>query len=93
MNIKDIKHIADIAQIAFTDEELKGFEKDFTETFKMVDRIREVDTEGIETTFHVNNTENNLREDKIKESLTQKEATENTVDEKYGYFKIVKFVE
>lgn len=93
MKISEIKHIADIAKIDFTEEELMGFEKDFSETMELIDKIREIDTEGVKTTFHVNDTENNLRKDEVIETLSQKEATENTVDEKYGYFKIVRFVE
>lgn len=93
MKISEIKHIADIAQIDFSEEELKGFEKDFSETFEMIDKIREVNTDGVEMKFHVNDTENNLREDKPVVTLTQEEAVENTVDEKYGYFKIVRFVD
>lgn len=93
MKISEIKHIADIAQIDFSEEELKGFEKDFSETMELIDKIRDIDTEGVDITFHVNDTENNLRKDIVGDSLTQEEATENTVDEKYGYFKIVRFVE
>ncbi len=93
MKINEIKHIADIAQINFTEEELMGFEKDFSETMELIDKIREIDTDGVETTFHVNDTENNLRKDEVGVSFSQEEATKNTVDEKYGYFKIVRFVE
>lgn len=93
MKISEIKHIADIAQINFTEEELKGFKKDFSETMDLIDKIKQIDTEGVGSTFQVNDTENNIRTDKVGVSLTQKEATENTVDEKYGYFKIVRFVD
>lgn len=93
MKISEIKHIADIAQIYFTEEELQGFQKDFTETMELIDNIKEIDTDGVDITFHVNDTENNLRKDTVEKSLAQEEATKNTVDEKYGYFKIVRFVE
>ncbi|SHH43159.1 aspartyl/glutamyl-tRNA(Asn/Gln) amidotransferase subunit C [Anaerosphaera aminiphila DSM 21120] len=93
MKRSEIKHIADIAQIDFTEEELANFEDSFVETMDLINKIKEIDTDGVESTFRVIDEVNNLREDEVGKSLTQKEAVENTVDEKYGYFNIVKFVE
>lgn len=93
MNKEDIRHIANIAQIDFTDEELDKFAPSFDENIELVNKIKEIDTDGVEMVFQVNGTENNIREDKTGESLTQEEALENAATKKYGYFKIIKFVE
>lgn len=93
MNKEDIRHIADIAQIDFTDEELDKFAPSFDENIELVNKIKEIDTEGVEKVFQVNGTENNIREDKTGESLPQEEALENAATKKYGYFKLIKFVD
>ncbi|MEQ3346122.1 Asp-tRNA(Asn)/Glu-tRNA(Gln) amidotransferase subunit GatC [Peptoniphilus senegalensis] len=93
MNKEDIRHIADIAQIDFTDEELDKFAPTFEENIELVNKIKEIDTEGVEKVFQVNGTENNIREDKTGESLSQEEALENVATKKYGYFKLIKFVD
>ncbi|MBS6534344.1 Aspartyl/glutamyl-tRNA(Asn/Gln) amidotransferase subunit C [Peptoniphilus harei] len=93
MNKEDIRHIANIAQIDFSDEELEKFAPNFDEIIELVNKIKEVDTEGVEEVFQVNGTENNIREDKTGESLSQEEALENAATKKYGYFKLIKFVE
>lgn len=93
MRIEEIKHIADIAQIDFSEEELQNFEKKFTDTLLLIENIKSIDTEDIEKVFQLNGTKNNTREDKIKESLKNSEATKNTASEKYGYFKLIKFVD
>lgn len=93
MNKEDIKHIANIAQIDFTDEELDKFAPSFDENIELVNKIKEIDTEGVEKVFQVNGTENNIREDKTGESLSQEEALENAATKKYGYFKLIKFVD
>ncbi|MBS4882219.1 Asp-tRNA(Asn)/Glu-tRNA(Gln) amidotransferase subunit GatC [uncultured Peptoniphilus sp.] len=93
MNKEDIRHIADIAQIDFTDEELDKFAPSFDENIELVNKIKEIDTEGVEKVFQVNGTENNIREDKTGESLSQEEALENAATKKYGYFKLIKFVD
>ncbi|SPY32215.1 Aspartyl/glutamyl-tRNA(Asn/Gln) amidotransferase subunit C [Peptoniphilus harei] len=77
MNKEDIRHIANIAQIDFSDEELEKFAPNFDEIIELVNKIKEVDTEGVEEVFQVNGTENNIREDKTGESLSQEEALEN----------------
>lgn len=93
MNKEDIRHIANIAQIDFTDEELDKFAPSFDENIELVNKIKEIDTEGVEKVFQVNGTENNIREDKTGESLSQEEALENAATKKYGYFKLIKFVD
>lgn len=93
MNKEDIRHIANIAQIDFSDEELEKFAPGFDEVIELVNKIKEIDTEGLEEVFQVNGTENNIREDKTGESLSQEEALENAATKKYGYFKLIKFVE
>lgn len=93
MKLEEIKHIADIAMIEFTEDELKGFQENFNETFELINEIKNLDLEDIEGTFHVNDTINNLRPDDIKDSLSLEDATKNTAEEKYGYFKIIKFVD
>lgn len=93
MNKEEIRHIANIAQIDFSEEELDKFAPTFEENIKLVDKIKEIDTDGVDKVFQVNGTENNIREDKIGESLSQEEALENTATKKYGYFKLIKFVD
>ena len=93
MNKEDIRHIADIAQIDFSEEELDKFAPSFDENIELVNKIKEIDTESVEKVFQVNGTENNIREDKTGESLSQEEALENAATKKYGYFKLIKFVD
>lgn len=93
MNKEDIRHIANIAQIDFSDEELDNFAPSFDDNIELVNKIKEIDTEGVDMVFQVNGTENNIREDKTGESLSQEEALENAATKKYGYFKLIKFVE
>ncbi|MDO5715156.1 MAG: Asp-tRNA(Asn)/Glu-tRNA(Gln) amidotransferase subunit GatC [Tissierellia bacterium] len=93
MNREEIKHIANIAQIDFSDEKLNEFQDSFSETMDLIDKIKNIDTEGVERVFQVNGTENNLREDKVQQSLGQEKALSNTEEKKYGYFKLMKFID
>ncbi|WBW50614.1 Asp-tRNA(Asn)/Glu-tRNA(Gln) amidotransferase subunit GatC [Peptoniphilus equinus] len=93
MTLDEIKHIADIAMIDFTDEELQAFEKNFNETFELIESIDVLDLDNVDLTFQVNATINHLRPDVAHESFSAQEATANASEEKYGYFKTIKFVD
>ena len=93
MKREEIAHIAEIAMLQFSEEALDGFADDFVDTMKLIDRIKEVDTKDCQGTFHIVEEDMPLRHDEVQEGLTQKEATQNTKSEKYGYFEILPFVE
>lgn len=93
MNRDEIRHIANIAMLDFSEETLDAFSETFNETMELIDRIKDVDTKGMSPIFHVNDHPMPLRVDETKEGLTQEEATQNTASEKYGYFEVMKFVD
>lgn len=93
MDRQEIKRMAEISMLHFTEEELDNFEDSFSETMEIINRIKKWDTNGIKKTFHVNEMENHLREDEISPSLDQTVATSNSKTKKYGYFEIIKFVD
>lgn len=90
---KEIEYLADLCKINLTEEETVGFEKDLNLLLDEVESIKEVDTEGVEITYNVNRMKNDLREEKVWESLSREEVLKNTSEEQYGYFKILKVVE
>lgn len=92
MKKEKIKHIANIAMLDFSEEELEKFADSFSETMDFVDQIRHVPTKGGKT-FQVNDMESHLRDDQVREGLDQDQATRNSKSEKYGYFDIIRYVD
>jgi len=52
MNKEEIKHLAKLSEIEFSDEELLKFEKQFDEILNFVSKLQSVDTENIEALYH-----------------------------------------
>ena len=52
--------------------------------------INEVNTDGVEPLIHMNNEINVLREDIVKETITQEQALKNAPQKDSDYFKIPK---
>ncbi|MDR7869250.1 MAG: Asp-tRNA(Asn)/Glu-tRNA(Gln) amidotransferase subunit GatC [Tissierellaceae bacterium] len=90
---EDVSQIADLCKLDFNDVESDEFIGEFERVLNLVEKIKELDTEGVEPTYHVNNYKEPFIGDDVKESLPQKDVLKNTVEEKYGYFKILKVVD
>ena len=90
---EDIKYIAQLCKLKFSEEELESFKDDFYEILKYVDQLGKVDTEGVEPTYHVSSKVQPLREDIAKESLSKEEAIKNAPEEQYGYFKMLRVMD
>lgn len=63
----EIKHIADLARLDLTDQELKIYGDQLSNVLSYIDQIKEVDTTNVEPTAQVTGLENVLREDKIED--------------------------
>jgi len=84
---KLIKHVAAVARLNLTDEEVKKFLPQLKEILNAFSKIDEVDTKGVRPSFQPVDLKNQLREDVEKECLSQEEALANSEHKKDGYFK------
>jgi len=69
---EQVKHIAKLARLGLTEAEVEKFQKELSLILKYVEKLKEVDIEGVEPTFHALKIENVLREDKVKEQDIEK---------------------
>ncbi|MBI4067172.1 Asp-tRNA(Asn)/Glu-tRNA(Gln) amidotransferase subunit GatC [Candidatus Gottesmanbacteria bacterium] len=83
---KDVQHVASLAKLALTKDDIKKFQKQLSEIIHFVAKLNELDTQDIEPTSQVTGQENIFRDDVVKKSLTQKEALANTKRKYKGYF-------
>lgn len=90
---EDVKHMADLAKLKFSEKELDDFTGKFSEILSYVEQLNEVDTENVEPTYQANEHYQTLREDVSKEGLTKEEVLENSPETQYGYFKVLRIVE
>lgn len=88
-----VEEVAFISRLELSQAEKESFPRQLSQVFQYVERLCEVDTEGVEPTIHVIPTENVFREDKVRPSLPQKEALRNAPDKEDGYFKVPRIVE
>jgi len=63
----EIKHIAELARLELSEVELKKYGSQLSDILDYIDKLKEVDTKGIEPTAQVTGLENIMREDEIKD--------------------------
>ena len=63
---KDIQHIADLARLELSEEELELYGGQLSAVLEYINQLQEVDTTDVEPTAQVTGLENVWREDKIE---------------------------
>jgi len=61
-----VKHIAGLARLGLTDEEIEKYQKDISSVLDYVEKLEKVNVSGIEPTSHSVRVENATRKDEIK---------------------------
>lgn len=87
---KTVDKIAELAKLSFSPEEKERLKSDLTRILAFVDKLNEVNTDGVEPLIYMNEAEDKLREDKISYVVSQKEALSNAPDKDTDYFKVPK---
>lgn len=88
-----VQHVAKLAKLRFTDEELIDFTGEFGRIIDMVEQLQEVDTEGVKPTYHGNDLFNVMREDKAVKRNKTKELLSNAPTAEGGYIKVPAILE
>jgi aspartyl-tRNA(Asn)/glutamyl-tRNA(Gln) amidotransferase subunit C len=87
---EDVKHIAWLARLELSEEEIEKFTSQLGQVLEHAAKIKEVDTSQTSPTTHALPLKNVFREDKVKPSLTQKEALKNASKEEKSFFVVPK---
>lgn len=88
ISIDQVKHVANLARLAITEDDAEKFTKQLDAIITFAEQLNELDTENVEPTSHVLDIKNVLREDIPQKGLPQEEVLKNAPDEKDGQFKV-----
>ncbi|WP_100406220.1 Asp-tRNA(Asn)/Glu-tRNA(Gln) amidotransferase subunit GatC [Bacillus solitudinis] len=84
----EVKHVANLARLAVTEEEVETFTKQLDAIISFAEQLNELDTEGVEPTTHVLDMKNVLREDKASEGLPLEDVLKNAPDHEDGQIRV-----
>ncbi|MBR2069510.1 MAG: Asp-tRNA(Asn)/Glu-tRNA(Gln) amidotransferase subunit GatC [Candidatus Gastranaerophilales bacterium] len=88
ITIKDVEHVAKLARLELSEDEKEMFTHQLGDVLNHVERMNEVDTQGVEPMNHPIDFSNVMREDvKIYEN-TREELMQNAPDVEGEFFKV-----
>tara|TARA_B100000809_G_scaffold179191_1_gene176842 strand:- start:150 stop:440 length:291 start_codon:yes stop_codon:yes gene_type:complete len=85
---KLIQDIAALAKLEFDEQSAEQMKADLEKIIGFVDKLSEIDTEGVEPLIYLSEEVNVLREDEIKAVVSQVEALKNAPKKDSDYFKV-----
>ncbi len=90
---KDIEYIAHLGRLEIDPSEIELYTVQIGSVLEYVDKLNSLDTKGIQPTSHPMPVTCVLREDEVRESFSQEEATQNAPEKKGGFFKVPPIIE
>jgi len=87
-----ISRLETLAKLKLSDSEKEELASDLTNILNMVEKLQEVDTDGVEPLVYMNDEVNKLRPDQVDNMVTQVEALKNAPDSDGTYFKTPKVI-
>jgi aspartyl-tRNA(Asn)/glutamyl-tRNA(Gln) amidotransferase subunit C len=88
-----INKLAELAKLEFDENSKAQIQNDLNKMLAFVDKLNELDTEGLEPLIYMNNEQTILREDEVTSEITQDEALSNAPQKDSDYIKVPKVLD
>ncbi len=90
---EQVRHIARLARIAMSDEELERLVPELNNILGWVEQLGEVNTDGVEPLATVIEQKLRLRDDVVTDGDCRDEILANAPDAQHGFFAVPKVIE
>ena len=85
-----VDKVASLAKLEFKDDERENIRQDLERILEFVDKLNEVNTDGVEPLVYITDEKNVLRPDEINHIISRDEALRNAPMRDSDYFKVPK---
>ena len=92
INKETVEHIAKLARLNLSAEEIEGYTKDLEEILNMANTINTLNTDEVKETIGANKKENVLRKDEVKLFGNRELLLQNAPSQDEGMFRIPKVI-
>lgn len=93
ITIEELYHIADLANLYLPEERAESLSKDLSEILQYVEKLKELNTDGIEPMMHAVPIKNVFREDKVEPGISREDALRCAPLHDGEYFLVPKILE
>ena len=89
---EEVEHVAQLARLHLKEDELQQMTKQLDDILSYVDKLEELETEGVPATTHAFSISNAFRNDVVKDSMSQEKALENCADHNNEAFTVPRII-
>ncbi len=89
----DVEHIAHLARLSLSEADREKFGEQLSGILAYVEKLKELDTAGVEPTSHVLEISNVMREDVVRPSLSKADALINAPEKTDDFYRVPKIIE
>ena len=93
IDLKTIKHISKLSRISVDETKAEKLADDLNSIFKFIEKLNELNTDGIEPLTSVAETTLRLRGDEVKSENIKEEIIKNSPKDNKDFFVVPKVVE
>jgi aspartyl-tRNA(Asn)/glutamyl-tRNA(Gln) amidotransferase subunit C len=90
---EDVRHVALLSRLYFSDEEIKGFTRDLNNILAYVEQLTELETSGVEPTSHALKMSNVFRADEVVAPPSVEDMLSNAPESESQCFKVPKIIQ
>jgi aspartyl-tRNA(Asn)/glutamyl-tRNA(Gln) amidotransferase subunit C len=90
---EDVRHVALLSRLYFSDEEIKGFTRDLNNILAYVEQLTELETSGVEPTSHALKMSNVFRADEVIVPPSVEDMLSNAPESESQCFKVPKIIQ
>jgi len=89
---KTVDKLADLAKLEFDEEGKKEIVNDLNRIVEFVEKLSELDTSNVEPLIYLSEDRSVMRDDVVKQVITQQEALKNAPVKDSDYIKVPKVI-
>ena len=93
ITLKDVEHVARLARLELSDADKERMRRELDRILSYIDKLRALDTEGVEPTSHAVPMTNVMREDAPRPSFPRADMLANAPDPSGDFFRVPKIIE
>jgi aspartyl-tRNA(Asn)/glutamyl-tRNA(Gln) amidotransferase subunit C len=93
ISMKEVEHVARLSRLELSEAEKERMRRELDSILAYIDKLRALDTEGVEPTSHAVPMTNVMREDVSRPSFPQDEMLANAPERSGEFFRVPKIIE
>lgn len=93
ITLKEVEHVARLARLDLSEPEKERMRSQLDAILTYIDKLRQLNTEGVEPTSHAIPMVNVMREDEVRPCLPAGEMLANAPEREREFFRVPKIIE